>query len=547
MSLLFPLFLSRARSVAAPLVLLGALGFSATVFATDNKVAASASASTAEEIVDTDAGPASSASKVTVEKLAPVGGPTPAKAAPVKPVPGEISAVCKAKYGDSKSPNPTANQASGDDDLQNKVKDAVAGGDVFWALILIALAGFLTALSPCVYPLIPITLSIFGARQASTKTQGFLLSSSYVGGMVLLYTTLGTSFAAFGFLAGSALQSPLITIGVAVFCIVMAVSMFGAFDFALPQSLQQKLNTVGGNGYRGAFLMGLVAGIIAAPCTGPVLSFILTLIAKNGNVAQGALYMFVYALGMGLPFLVLGTFSTFISRIPKSGKWMDVVKSIFGILMLVAGLYYLQFGIASVGALFEKLAAYGWLAGGGAVVAGLAIGALQLSFKYSGAVEKLRKASGVFLVTLGMLTTITWITQTPEPKASLSAHSEVKFVEIGSEEGGLAKFDLLLAQAKAECKPVMVDFFADWCAACKELDKFTYPDAAVAKESERFTNIKIDATSEGEAPDALQERYGVVGLPTVLFFNGSGELQSDPRVLGLVMPEKYVPKMKQVR
>ncbi|MCP4503881.1 MAG: thioredoxin fold domain-containing protein [Deltaproteobacteria bacterium] len=493
-----------------------------------------------------------SAGGVVVEKLPSFGGKKSSSAAPKKDVPGKlaVSEVCKTKYAkDGASSTETASATDDDEGLQSSLDSAFAKGNIFLVLLIVFFAGLGTALTPCVYPLIPITLSIFGARQASTKMEGFMLSSSYVGGMIALYTVLGTTFAALGRMNGSALQSPFITIGIALFCIAMAASMFGAFDMALPQSLQQKLNTVGGKGYGGAFLMGLVAGIIAAPCTGPILSSILVIIAKEGNVAQGGGLMFVYALGMGLPFLLLGTFSTLISRLPKSGNWMDVLKSVFGILMLVAGVYFLWPLSDNISGIFEKLASYGLVAAIIAVVVGLSIGALQLSFNNSSAVEKVRKAFGILFTTLGLLTLIAWISHTPAPDSSTAkkAGSEVHFVQIGSDEGGLAKYDALLKEAASECKPVMVDFFAEWCAACKELDKFTYPDVSVAKESGRFMNIKIDATSEGEAPDALQERYGIVGLPTVLFFNGSGQLQTKPRVVGFVTPERYLPLMKLVR
>lgn len=437
-------------------------------------------------------------------------------------------------------------QTATDDSLQSKVRNAVDGGDWFLSLLLILFAGFLTALSPCVYPLIPITLSIFGARQATSPIKGFLLSSSYVGGMVVLYTTLGTTFAAFGFLAGSALQSPLITIGVALFCVAMAASMFGAFEFALPASLQNKLSQMGGAGFKGAFVMGLVAGIIAAPCTGPVLSFILTLIAKDGDVAKGAAFMFAYAVGMGLPFLVLGTFSSALSSIPKSGRWMETVKSIFGIMMLSAGLYYLQFGIPAVADGFKELAPLGVYLAPGGIVFGVLIGALNLSFKDSSVVDKIRKGVGVAAIVVGLLAGVAWLTTSPEPPQG-KVGAKVTFIKIGTEAGGLEKYDFLLAEAKKACKPVMIDFYADWCVACKELDKLTYPDPKVAAESLRFTNIKIDATADGPTSTALQKRYGVVGLPTVVFINGRGEVLNDPRVTGFEKAEPYLEIMKRVR
>ncbi|MFZ9886154.1 MAG: cytochrome c biogenesis protein CcdA, partial [Myxococcota bacterium] len=230
------------------------------------------------------------------------------------------------------------------EELRLKLTAAVASGNLFLSLLLVLLAGFGVTLTPCVYPLIPITLSLFGARSSPTKLAGFLLSLTYVSGMVLLYSGLGIGFALAGKVMGAAMQHPVVTAGVALFCLAMAASMFGAFELALPPAAQQRLAQVGGSGFRGAFLMGLVAGLIAAPCTGPVLSFILTLIAVDGDIGRGALFMVVFSLGVGLPFLVLGTFSSAVVRIPKTGAWTEAVKGIFGLLMVAAGLYFLTLG-----------------------------------------------------------------------------------------------------------------------------------------------------------------------------------------------------------
>ena len=440
--------------------------------------------------------------------------------------------------------------APGDDDsLKAQVKTALDGGNMLWALILVLLAGLLTALTPCVYPLIPITLSIFGARQTSAA-RGFLLSATYVSGMVVLYASLGTAFAAFGMLAGSALQSPVVTIGVALFCIALAASMFGAFEFALPGNLQTKLSKLGGTGFRGAFVMGLVAGIIAAPCTGPVLSFILTLIAKDQDVAKGALLMGFYSLGIGLPFLVLGTFSSAIASMPKSGQWMETVKSVFGVLMLAAGLYYLQFGIDAVGDVFQVVGQWpGWL---GAVLfaLGAAAGAFHLSFKYVPPLVVARKGIGVVLSTCGLLLGIAWLGAVPEAPTGGDdvVHEEhVEWTTIGNEPDAEQRFDALLAKAMKDCKPVMIDFYADWCAACKELDKYVYVTKDVRAEAERFVSIKIDATDETEPLKAIQKRFSILGLPTVVFINSRGDVKQSPRVTGFVEAPAYLSNMKRVR
>lgn len=432
-----------------------------------------------------------------------------------------------------------------DDSLSGRVKGALAAGDLGVALFLVLLGGLLTALSPCVYPLIPITLSILGARQASSHAKGFLLSATYVGGMVLLYSALGVGFAAAGFLAGSALQSPVVTVGVALFCILMAASMFGAFELALPAGLQTRLAQAGGGGFKGAFIMGLVAGIIAAPCTGPVLSFILTLIARDGDIVKGAVLMVAYALGMGLPFLVLGTFSQAIARMPKSGRWMEVVKSIFGLLMLGAGLYYLRIGFPAMSEAFDPLGKAPWL-GPLLLVVGVALGALHLSFKMSTASDKARKGAGVLLATVGIVSFIAWANSGPAPVTTGGAPA-IAWTVVKDSPDAVARFDEAVAAAKKDCKPVMVDFFAEWCVACKELDHKTYPDAAVRQEALRFSSVKIDATNESDALNELQKRFHVVGLPTIVFIDGRGNVLEEPRVTGFKEAPEYAELMKRVR
>lgn len=434
--------------------------------------------------------------------------------------------------------------AEADSSLQGRLKDALASGDLMLALILVLFGGFLTALSPCVYPLIPITLSILGARQSTSHLRGFAIAGTYVLGMVILYSALGVGFAAAGVLAGSMLQSPLVTLGFAALCLTMAASMFGAFEVRLPSGLQTKLSQAGGSGFKGAFVMGLVAGIIAAPCTGPVLSFILTLIARDGSLVKGAALMVVYALGMGAPFLVLGTFSTAISRMPKSGRWMEVVKGIFGLLMIGAGFYYLRLGFPAFAELFAPLGRRAWL-GPALIVVGFAVGALHLSFKISKGPEKARKALGVALSVTGIAAFLAWTDAGPREVAGEAP--PISWQVVKADDRAQATFDTALAAAKAACKPVMIDFFAEWCLACKELDHKTYLVDAVRAEARRFSSIKIDATDEHPQIEELQKRFGVVGLPTIVFVDKKGRVLQDPLITGFIDGEAYAKVMKRIR
>ena len=212
----------------------------------------------------------------------------------------------------------------------------------FLAFATVFVGGFLTSLTPCVYPLISVTVSIFGAREDSiSRPRAMALASCYVAGIAVTYTSLGVGFAltgrALGF--GSFLANWKVVLPLALVFLVMASSMFGAFELSLPTGLQTRLSSVGGKGFGGAFLMGLVGGIIAAPCTGPVLASILAYVATTRSVALGGSLLFTYAIGMGVLFFVVAAFA---SALPKSGRWMEAVKSVFGIVMVVAALYFLR-------------------------------------------------------------------------------------------------------------------------------------------------------------------------------------------------------------
>ncbi|MBW2225253.1 MAG: sulfite exporter TauE/SafE family protein [Deltaproteobacteria bacterium] len=200
---------------------------------------------------------------------------------------------------------------------------ALEGGSYLGALGLIFVAGLATSLTPCVYPMIAITVSVFGARKAESRARAALLSTSFVLGIAALFTPLGVVSALTGSAFGSALASPWVVGTLSALFAAMAFSMFGLFDLALPFALQNRLAQAGGFGLRGAFILGFVNGLIAAPCTGPVLAVLLTWVATTGNVAFGALALFIYAIGIGVLFWFVGTFAV---TLPKSGRWVEWSK-----------------------------------------------------------------------------------------------------------------------------------------------------------------------------------------------------------------------------
>lgn len=433
----------------------------------------------------------------------------------------------------------------------------LSSGRMFVAAGVIFLGGFLTSLTPCVYPLIPITVGVFGARQAESRGRALLLTTSYVVGMGIVFSALGVFAALSGRAFGSVLGNTWVVVGLAIFMIVLATSMFGAFEMALPSGLATKLNGVGGGGILGALLMGSVAGFLAAPCTGPVLTGVLTWVSQTRDPFIGGGLLFIYALGIGVPFFLIGVFTV---RMPKSGVWMEWVKSFFGVALLALAASYLRDGFPKFGDLIaagaNALGFWGTI-GVGAVLAfvGVMIGAIHLSFKEAG--QWALKGAGVAAVLVGFVLRMAapmHVVDVPvvkDPITNINTASP-EFVwaitfKIDEKNASPAQFDEVVKKAQADCKPVLIDFFADWCAACKELDRDTYTSPLVKAEAERFVKIKVDGTEDHEVLDELYKRFGVQGLPTVAFIDPMGTVMSDPKVIGFLPPDKFVAELHKVR
>jgi thiol:disulfide interchange protein DsbD len=376
---------------------------------------------------------------------------------------------------------------------------AAPGGSLRLAYLLAFLGGLATSLTPCVYPLIPITISLFGAREAP-RAQALGLAACYVGGIAATYTTLGLVVGLVGGQFGAFMTSPWLIVPVALFFLLMAASMFGAFELSLPNELQGKLSQVGGRGPLGAFLMGLVAGVVAAPCTGPPLAALLLFVSTQRSVMTGGTLLFTYALGMGVLFFVIAGFAL---KMPKSGAWMDAVKAVFGVVMTVAALYYLRnimpllrtFGTSSYKFLLSQSAL---------VVVGILIGGLTLSFS-EGLSRAVRKGIGVLLMVIGLYGCVSW---------TLAPRGDLKWMTDEAQA---------VQKARNEGKPLLIDFGADWCPPCKQMEAKTFPDEAVRRELTRFVLLRIDCTHETEHTQAMQAKYQSTSLPSVLVFDRLGK------------------------
>ncbi len=414
---------------------------------------------------------------------------------------------------------------------------ALAAGNYWAAAGVVFAGGILTALTPCVFPLIPITVAIFsgqggasgpaGQGQPRSRGRAAAMTSAYILGMAATFVALGIAAGLSGKAFGQALSSAWVTVPLAAFFVLLAASMFGAFEIALPPVLAAKLNQVGGAGFIGAFSMGLVAGFVAAPCTGPVLAGILLYVAAHQSVGLGSTLLFLYALGIGVPFFIIGVFSF---SLGKSGPWMDAVKSIVGIVLLSMAVGYLRQTFPGLDVQLPPgtAAIYGVA---GLVALGVFLGAVHHS--YAGTKpQRALKTLGIVLVVLG-----------------LTLRLEVENAQAAEATSGISwQRDLAasLAAAKRDKKPVLVDFYADWCAACKELDRKTYPDARVQAETHRFVAIKVDGTKESDALDKIYDQYGVEGLPTVVFIKSDGTVLKDPRVIGFVDPSEMIAILKKI-
>ncbi len=414
-------------------------------------------------------------------------------------------------------------------------------------------AGVLSSLTPCVYPMIVITVSIFGAKEAKSRWQGAALSAVFVLGIVALFAPMGVVFALSGKAFGSANGNLWVVGAIALVFLALSASMFGAFEIALPAGLQQKLSGVGGVGYKGAFVLGLVCGIVAAPCTGPFLGGIGGYIATTQNVGLGAVAMTSYALGLGTLFFVVGSFAI---NLPKAGAWMMGVKWFGGVALAYMALAIVRDALperiatklASPGPVYGSIAAVLTLAG--LVLASVHIAAERRRSKIANLSKPMKLASIVPAIA-GIFMLVTWWNL---PSSSLVAVADASTGAPGAapltqapEIQWATDEEAARARAIAEHKPVLIDFGASWCKACKELEHETFPDPRVRAEASRFVSISVDASDDDDPKIvALRTKYKLLGggLPVVILLSSNGDEAS--RFTEFVPPDRFAPALKAV-
>ena len=411
-----------------------------------------------------------------------------------------------------------------------------------WAFLFVFIGGILTSLTPCVYPLVPITVSVFGAGKDTSRRKSFLLSISYVFGMAVMYSILGVIVASTGSVFGTIMANPIAMGLVCTILIILGLSMLGLFDLQLPMSIQNRLNAVGGSGFGGAFIMGTVAGVIAAPCTGPALGAVLSYVATTNNITLGFFLMLTYALGMGLLFIVIGTFSSILGSLPKSGGWMYVLENIFGVAIIAISLFYLKNIWPPLNLLLRnsvEFLAIGLIF----IINGIQIGKFTKRFKDLRGLSYLQKAFGVLIAIIGFYVVAGgFINGGFQFKEALRSHdNEPKVNWITDESEGF-----LIAKQKQ--KHVMIDFYADWCSACKELDHRTFSQPEVVERLNDFVTIKLDFTNPKDPRiKTLKAKYQVSGLPVVAFFDSNGRELEQKRISSFIPSDKFLTWIGNIR
>jgi thioredoxin:protein disulfide reductase len=401
------------------------------------------------------------------------------------------------------------------DEGRYNISSMLESSGILLGLFFVFIGGLALNLTPCVYPLIPITIGYFGGQSEGRTSRLFMLGLLFVLGMALTYSVIGVITALSGAIFGALLQSTIVILVIAAIFVVLSLSMFGVYEFKLPDALVAK---AGGakSGLFGAFFMGLTMGIVAAPCIGPFVLGLVTYVAAKADPLYGLVMFFVLALGLGMPYLFLAVFSGKIKNLPRAGMWMEGVKHIFGFILIGMALYFLL-------PLLPKTIS-GYILP--VYMAGVAL-YLLIFEREASAVKGFRIFRIVFSIILIAIAVYAVIPSSGE---------SIKWEQYS---------ESVIPASLEERNGMIIDFYADWCIPCKELDAITFSNPAVVQEAEKFYTYKADMTrSLSPEVEMLKNKYNIVGVPTVIIINSTGE--EVDRITGFVGPDEFLRSMQKV-
>ena len=417
----------------------------------------------------------------------------------------------------------------------------------FWALVATFFGfGLLLALTPCVFPMIPILSGILVPHgQHLTRTRGLALSAAYVLGMAVTYAIAGVIAGLAGTLLSAALQNPWVLGGFATVFVLLALSMFGLYELQLPAALQTRLtvasNRLHGGHFAGVFGMGVLSAVIVGPCVAAPLAGALLYIGRTGDVVLGGSALFAMALGMGVPLLVVGASAG--TLLPKAGPWMESVKRFFGVMLVAVAIWL----VSPVIPVLAQMLAWSALL----ILWAIHLHALDPLPPQSPAWRRLAKGCGVIALIAGAALLVGALAggrDILQPLAGLRASAAAPGTVAAAPEfrrvANLAELEAALAESRG--RPAMLDFYADWCVSCKEMEAFTFPDPAVRARLDRMTLLKADVTANDAEHKALLKRFGLFGPPGIIFFDAEGREIKGLRVIGFQAAPKFAANLDRV-
>jgi thiol:disulfide interchange protein DsbD len=408
---------------------------------------------------------------------------------------------------------PSAYQTKGNSGGKQASQKSSASESVWLTLLAIFLGGMALNLTPCVYPLIPITISYFGGKSENIKGQTILHGILYILGLSITNSFLGLSAALSGGILGSILQHPIVLVFVSGVLVAMGMSFFGLWEIRIPMQIT-KLASKNYTGFFGTFFMGLTLGIVAAPCLGPFILGLLTYVGQRGDPLWGFLCFFVLSLGLGIPLSILAIFSGKVSRLPKSGDWMLWIRKFMGWVLLGMAVF-MAWPIIS-----NSIVKTGLMAGV-LIAAGIHLGFLDKTGAKIKFFPHIKKAIGIAII-CGAVVYMS------------SKGGEVKEVQ-------WLKYDESVFEiAKEQGKPAILDFYADWCRPCVEMEKRVFVDPEVIKLSSKFITMRLDVTKSEPFHDKVMRQYGVRGIPTIIFINREGVEEKRLRIIGYVDKSRVI-------